>query len=521
MVASELLPHIEIRLLGIDAQNVSGYTVDRPHGTEDYLLEFFDTSVDLIDVDGRRRFDGGVLILYGPGQRQYFRAHGPLRHTWVQLSGPGVEECILRYSIPVGRAIEIGRPDYLNALLDEARGQMVHRQGPSRLHGHWEDAVTEACRTLFRKLARTLYQPAVTEPSPYEKQQIALLHRVRSQVFKNLRRRWTVDDMASLASMSAPRFAVAYSSYFGTSPIDDLIDVRLRHAELLMRALPIPVSDAARLSGFNSASNFHVRYRERTGLSPKRQHRLEAPMRPDVADAETLADYSEATRQLELLYVRPIAHWTFDEGEGGIVDNLRRHPVAAVTGNVERVPGFRDGLALHFTGDSYAAVPEAVVDTGGSYTVSAWVSADRPNRMTAVSIGSDHHGAFYLQYIPLEGGFKFATTVSERDPSARFVIGQVEVEDGRWYHLTGVHDKEAHEIRIYVDGALKGKRPFNSAWTAEGVTYFGACRLLDTIIDQWIGRIDGVRLYDSALTDAEIARIYRLDGSATYSGGHD
>jgi len=497
---------IHVRLIGIDATHEPGYTVDRAAGTGEYLFEFFDTAVDILDIDGRRRHEGGVFIVYSPGQRQYYRAHGPMRHTWFQLDGDGVAECMERYGIPVDRATPIGRPDYLNDLLDDIRGYLVHR------HGHWQDAVTETCRALFRKLSRTLYQPAVVEPSPYERHVVAVLHRVRAQVFKDLKRRWTVEDMANLASMSAPRFAVAYSSHFGASPIDDLIDVRLRHAELLMRKLPMPVSDAARLSGFNSASNFHVRYRERTGRSPKKQRRPDAPLRPEIPGAETLTEYSEAARNVELLYVRPIAHWTFDEGDAEIVDNLRRHPVATVSGKVERLSGRRSGMAIHFDGDSYASIPEAVVDTSRSYTVSAWVAADRPNRMTAVSTGTSHHGAFYLQYIPLEGGFKFAVTVSDQDPTARFVVAQVDVEDGRWYHVTGVHDAAAQEIRLYVDGTLRAGRTFTTPWHADGVTYFGACRLLDTMIDQWIGAIDDVRFYDEALTAAEIGQIYRLDG---------
>jgi len=494
---------IDIRLMGIDAAHEPGYTVDRPTGTSDYVFEFFDTAVDLVDVDGRRRYPGGVFIVYSPGSRQFYRAVEPMRHTWFQLCGDGIDECLRRYNIPVDRATAVDRPDYLNALLEEARGQAVRR------HGQWEDAVTEICRTLFRKLSRALYQPAIIEQSPYEKQVLAMLHRVRGQVFKDIRRRWTVDDMASLANMSAPRFAVAYSNHFGATPIDDLIDVRLRHAELLMSKLPMPVSDAARLSGFNSASNFHVRYRERIGRSPRRLRRPEA-QRAEVSDAETLAEYSVAAREVEVAFVRPAAHWTFDNFDG-IVDNLRRHPPAVVTGHVDYALGHNRCLALHFDGDSYAGVPEAVVDTMGSYTVSAWVNIDISDRMTAVSIGTDHHGAFYLQYIPLEGGFKFAVTVSPRDPTCRHVIASMPVECGRWYHIAGVHDASRREIRLYIDGVLRGIKGFTTPWQAEGMTYFGGCRLLDTMIDQWRGAIDDVRLYDEPLTDMEIAAVHAVD----------
>jgi AraC-like DNA-binding protein len=394
-------------------------------------------------------------------------------------------------------------PDFLAPLLEEARRHAV------RKNAYWEDAVTETMRRLFRSLARALFEPDITQPSPYEKHVAASLHRIRPQVFKDLRHRWTVEEMAVLANMSAARFAAAYRAHFDSGPFDDLIDVRLRHAETLLMRLPISVYDAARLSGFNSASNFHVRFRERMGRSP-RKLRHETRKSLIVPDSEEWTEMPESAQRVELLYIRPAGHWSFDENYP-VVDDLRKHPPATLVNNVATGPGRRSGRALHFDGASYTILPEAAVDTRRSYTASAWVMCTEAGRMTGVSIGNDHHGAFYLQYIEEEGGFKFAVTVSERDAQAVAVVADIPVECGTWYHLAGVHDADRHEIRLYVDGVLRGSRQFRTPWTVTGVTYFGACQLLDTIIDYWHGAIDDIRIYDEALTDAEIRTIYDVD----------
>lgn len=489
---------IRLSLAGINAAHDAGYTVNRRSGIDEYLFEYFDGPVTLQDEQGRRSYSGNVFILYAPGQRQYFRADGPFTHTWFQVAGAGVAECLTQYNIPVNQAVEAPRPNFLTPLLEEALRHAVRR------HRFWEDAVTETCRSLFRHLARALFQGEQIEMAPYQRRLLATLHEVRGKVYQDLKRRWTVDDMAALASMSPPRFAAAYRSHFGSGPIDDLIDVRLRHAEVLLRYLPISVLDAAQLSGFNTASNFHVRFRERIGRSPTDLRRAGERPAASLADLEGLFEQSPAARRVNLLYLSPVGYWSFDGPEDEIVDDLGRHPAAVPHHDVRKAPGRLGGGALHFDGVSYAVIPEAVVDTSGSYTICAWLVHDATERMTAVSIGSPQHGACYLQYIPSDGGFKFSVTVSERDPLAIYAASAVPVEHGTWSHVAGVHDAAKREIRLYVNGMLEAKTPYATPWRATDATYFGCSQVIDRIIDQWWGTIDDIRIYDRALTDAEI-----------------
>ncbi|BDI32033.1 hypothetical protein CCAX7_40840 [Capsulimonas corticalis] len=494
---------ISLSLVGIDAVHDTGYTVDRRTGSDEYLFEFFDSPITLQDGRERRQYTGGVFILYAPGQRQYFRADGPLTHTWFQLSGAGVADCVERYQIPVNCATETRHPDFLAPMLREAL------QHQARKHRNWEDSVTEVCRNVFRRLSRALFQTGPVELSPYQKQALATLRGVRAQVYKDLQRRWTVEDMAALANMSAQRFAVAYRSCFGTGPIDDLIDVRLRHTEMLLRHLPITVVEAAQHFGFNTGSNFHVLFRERMGRSPRKSAKARAlPAISSVTEDQW--ESSKAAKKVDLLYLEPAAHWSFNQLGAEIVDELGKHSPAVLSSGVTKIKG-RNGNALHFDGTGHAVISETVIDTSRSYTVSAWLRHDRPGRMTAVSIGNLHHGAFYLQYITLEGGFKFAVTVSERDPLAIFVTSSQPSVDGEWRHVIGVHDAEQQEIRLYIDGALEGRTAYATPWSADCATYLGGCEVMDTIQDRWFGSMDDVRIYDRALSDAEIVMLYQGD----------
>lgn len=494
---------IRLSLTGVNSEHGSGYTVERQTGSDEYLFEFFDSPVVLQDEQGRHAYSGNVFILYAPGQPQYFRAEGPLTHTWFQVTGEGMAECIQQYRIPVNQATEITHPDFLTPLLKDALRATV------RKHRHWEDAVTETLKTLFRRLARVLYETGPVELTPYQKQVLATLYWVRAQVYKELRRRWTVEDMADLASMSAPRFAVTYRSHFGTGPIDDLIDVRLRHTATLLQHLPITVVEAAQHFGFNTGSNFHVLFRERMGHSPRAQSRITDRPSTYVFDPENLLGGSEAARRINLLYISPTGHWSFDQIDTAVVDDLGKHPQAILQNNVTRIAGRHEGYALHFDGSSHAVIPETVIDTSQSYTICAWLTYDRTERMTAISIGNSHHGAFYLQYVPAEGGFKFAVTISERDPLAIYVVSDTAPAPGDWYQVVGVHDCEKKEILLYVNGKWEGRTEHKTPWRADGSTYLGCCQVMDTNIDHWSGSLDDVRIYDRALSLAEIELLYR------------
>ena len=83
------------------------------------------------------------------------------------------------------------------------------------------------------------------------------------------------------------------------------------------------------------------------------------------------------------------------------------------------------------------------------------------------------------------------------------------VNDGGWHHLTGVVDPGATEVRLYVDGVLRG----TSKWTAASLDDSDATDLVvgtesssrrEHVLR---GEIDDVRLYRRALAEAEITAL--------------
>ncbi|MFB6938274.1 LamG-like jellyroll fold domain-containing protein [Streptomyces chartreusis] len=197
-------------------------------------------------------------------------------------------------------------------------------------------------------------------------------------------------------------------------------------------------------------------------------------------------------------------HWALDEGTGTTAkdDGPNTKPLTLSTGTTW-TPGV-SGSALKFDGNGqYAETDGPVLDTTGSYSVSAWVRLDElpGNYATAVSQDTRRQTSpFYLQYG--QGAFAFSTPGESR---ARLVTTP---EKGRWYHLVGVRDSADNTIKLYVDGKPAATATGGAAYPSTGSLSVGRAQWGGNDVDFWNGAVDEVHAYDKALTAEEVNTLY-------------
>ncbi|PWI07546.1 glycoside hydrolase family 2 [Streptomyces sp. NWU339] len=197
-------------------------------------------------------------------------------------------------------------------------------------------------------------------------------------------------------------------------------------------------------------------------------------------------------------------HWNLDEGTGTTAkdDGPNGKPLTLTDGTTW-TPGV-SGSALEFDGQGqHARTDGPVLDTTGSYSVSAWVRLDSlpGNYATAVSQdGRRQASPFYLQYG--QGAFAFSTPGGKR---ARL---ETKPDTGRWYHLVGVRDDARGEIDLYVDGVLAATATAGPAYVGSGPLAVGRAQWNGTDTDFWDGAVDEVRAFDRALTTEEVSALH-------------
>jgi len=213
--------------------------------------------------------------------------------------------------------------------------------------------------------------------------------------------------------------------------------------------------------------------------------------------------------------VLPVASWNFEEGQG-----IDAGPsFGALHGTLHGSAGWAGGLvgahALTLSGrpGSFVDVMQPVVDTAGSYTVTACVKLNRASGyQTIVSIDGAQISGFFLQF--RDDTDEFAITVPAADSTvgdAAEASSQIAPESGIWYHLAGVYDANAQQLTLYVNGIAQQTVPCKHAWHAAGHTVIGRGKYAGNPVDFVDGAVDDVRLYTAALPAAEVRGLALAD----------
>ena len=86
----------------------------------------------------------------------------------------------------------------------------------------------------------------------------------------DVERRWTVSELASVASMSRSVFSDRFTRTIGQSPIDYLLRWRMARAKEALRLGNSALAEVAAQSGYSSASAFSIAFTREVGCPPGR-----------------------------------------------------------------------------------------------------------------------------------------------------------------------------------------------------------------------------------------------------------
>ncbi len=213
-----------------------------------------------------------------------------------------------------------------------------------------------------------------------------------------------------------------------------------------------------------------------------------------------------------------LAGYAFDEGSGTVAaDASGRGLTGTLTGGASWGPG-KYGTAVRLNGNNqYVALGEPpTLRLTGSMTVSAWInSAAFPADDAAVV---SRRGSIGMQLDttidrgPRTIGFKLTNSAG----NDMFRYGSTAMQTGTWYHIAGVYDASTSSLDVYLNGLLDNGALVGTVTSAQQ----------NSPDDVFIGRrasggfefngsIDDVRIYDRALTAAEI----RADMNTALAGG--
>ncbi len=208
--------------------------------------------------------------------------------------------------------------------------------------------------------------------------------------------------------------------------------------------------------------------------------------------------------------------WRFDDNTGTSAADSSgpvsgRSSPGALTGPPAWTGGFL-GYGLDFNGTSHyvTITNDAVYRPANALTVAAWIkgsSIQNSQYAQIVANGSDATTGYnlYLQFLVSN---QIAFIVADPDSGSWgncYALSDVPGNDNKWHHVAGVY--AGTSIKVYVDGVLKNTDPCANS----GISYGGNPVMTigrKPTGNYFTGIIDDVRVYNVALSDADILQLY-------------
>ena len=227
------------RLLGV-------YHIHRsPRDTANFPRNFVGIG-HRVKGNGTFTFPGGSLFA-GDGSTLFLPAATAFRN---QCSEP--EELYIVHLLPLGET-----PTDFQLYPDTRELTPVFR----KLYEAWQTGQYNRCMSLLYGLFEALETPKVQLPAAIAPGVALLRHNFRDPEL-------TVAAAAKACYISEVYFRRVYRQHFGTSPLQDILQMRFDHATGLLRSGYYTVEQVARMSGFSDVKYFRTAFTHRFGITP-------------------------------------------------------------------------------------------------------------------------------------------------------------------------------------------------------------------------------------------------------------
>ncbi len=200
-----------------------------------------------------------------------------------------------------------------------------------------------------------------------------------------------------------------------------------------------------------------------------------------------------------------VSYWTFDQPdiEGKIVKDVWGNNDGTMQGGPEIVAGkINEALLLNGASTFVDCGNDPSLDLTDAITIEVWMkpTSEGEGGANAGPICKAQSGvdpwSWQLRYNAPGSfmGFQF-----NADPGgSTWISVQERLPAGEWYHIVGTLD--GNDVRCYLNGVETETKPMSGIASGDGRLYIGQ----DGWVNVFDGAVDEVKIYDRALSEAEI-----------------
>ena len=248
--------------------NIGLFGIDFPHAKGDFCIRMVmgHYTVCSFDTDFLYEKDGvllegnkGDLLIMEPSHVVY---HGPRKdakegfvNDWIQISGDDFRQLLMRYPLPKNTAFQVGKNYPLRPYLDQLQAEY---RCPEEGRGEIIDSIlTQMMISVYRAYQHYHTQPATRSVSV-----------TATAIAQDPGHDWRLSELSGLSGYSVSRFSELFRMRYGLSPMQYVLQQRIRLAKDYLLSGQASVSYIAEVCGFQSANYFCKYFKQVVGCPP-------------------------------------------------------------------------------------------------------------------------------------------------------------------------------------------------------------------------------------------------------------
>jgi AraC-like DNA-binding protein len=269
---------LELLLYGSDTGHERNFVVDRPGPRNDWVILCFRTPFLIRTANGLETGQPGDCIVHDPKYPEWHTTvsseRAGFRNDWLHVAGPEMAELTKRFQIPLNQRIPTGfgsfLSEHLHVITDEDR----------RREAFWKEKIAIELEKILLRIGRAQENYRAGETlSLSERAHLETFRTVRSMLLDRFNEPWSINMLAALAQLSPNRFSVLYTKFFGISPIEELLQHRLKQSCTMLVYSGATLETIAERCGFTDAAYFSRVFKRRMGCTPGAYRKLSGSSR--------------------------------------------------------------------------------------------------------------------------------------------------------------------------------------------------------------------------------------------------
>jgi AraC-like DNA-binding protein len=251
-------PLFRVSGLGV-RERMPAVLVNRPAGTEGFLMMYFHTPVQAGASADCGWIKGGHLYIWLPADPQFYgNANRAFLHSWILCHGTLIAG--MMRGIPSKKPIPLPSPHVFLRFLTDLYRELTSYSSPN------EAIAGNLCENWLLDLKRSLpARPAAQIPERL----------LSAQEFMDVHftQKLTLVQVASIAHWSPTQFSAHFRQHYGTSPMNYVIRLRMKLAAYLVSDLNRSITEIAASVGYEDLYHFSKLFKKYHGLSPSAMRR--------------------------------------------------------------------------------------------------------------------------------------------------------------------------------------------------------------------------------------------------------